>query len=131
MKMGSLDQDVKLLKTKLQNSVRSSSKCLKADKAANLTMYVPNRRSTKRRWSTTAADQDVASPAKVIRIAETVFMQNKIVEKAVTENNSVGSRKIVSLKQESDLESAKSSTLTGNLKTKSKFGRHVKDCKQQ
>merc|ERR1719427_2272261 len=63
--MGSLDQDVKLLRTKLQNSVQ-----------------VPNaRRSTKRRWSTTAADQDVASPAKVIRIAETVFMQNKIVEK--------------------------------------------------
>merc|ERR1719427_2596147 len=74
--MGSLDQDVKLLRTKLQNSVRSSSKCSKADKTANLTMNVPNRRSTKRRWSTTAANQDVASPAKVIRIVETVFMQN-------------------------------------------------------
>jgi len=123
VKMGSLDQDVKLLRTKLQNSVRSNSKNAKT---ANLTMNVPNRRSTKRRWSTTAADQDLASPAKVIRIAETVFMQNK------AENSSVGSRKVVSLKQESDLESAKSSTLTGkSLKTKSKFGRHVEDCKQQ
>jgi len=132
VKMGSLDQDVKLLRTKLQNSFRSSSKCSKTAKTANLTTTLPNRSSAKRRWSATAADQDVASPAKVIKMAETAFMQNKSVETALSANSSEGSRKLVSKKQESDLESAKSSTLTvKNLKTKSKFGRNLEDCKQQ
>jgi len=132
VKMGSLDQDVKLLRTKLQNSFRSSSKCSKTAKTANLTTTLPNRSSAKRRWSATAADQDVASPAKVIKMAETAFMQNKSVETALSANISEGSRKIVSKKQGSDLESAKSSPLTGkSLKTKSKFGRNLEDCKQQ
>jgi len=132
VKMGSLDQDVKLLRTKLQNSFRSSSKCLKTAKTANLTTTLPNRSSTKRRWSATVADQDVASPAKVIKMAETEFMEKKSVKTAPSANSREGSRKIVSKKQESDLEFVKSSTLTGkSLKTKSKFGRNLEDCKQQ
>jgi hypothetical protein len=71
VKMASLDQDVLLLKRRLQSSVRSKSKISNlTSKPERLTL--PYCTSTKkRRWS--PSENDPASPAKMIKTAETTY----------------------------------------------------------
>jgi len=68
-KMASLDEDVFVLKRRLQGSMRSKKKDHKANNAIEMKFLEPPNTSTKKR-SISCMDEQVMSPAKVIKISK-------------------------------------------------------------
>merc|ERR1719470_756384 len=111
VKMASLDQDVLLLKRRLQSSVRSR-------KPERLTL--PYCTSTKkRRWSHN--ENDSASPAKMIKIADTSYSTKSCASADTVTEKSDEMKKTV-------VEPTSSGKSVPIVKTKSKLGRQMEDC---
>ena len=95
VKMESLNRDVKLLRSRLQNNIRRSNsnlKCPNMTAENSLTMTMPSNKSIKRRW--TVEDQDLTSPAKIIKLAETTFTHNHTVKAPISKSGTTRSRQL-------------------------------------
>jgi len=129
VKMASLDQDVLHLKRRILSSRRSKTHISKSTvNSENLTL--PFCTSTKkRRWSQ-AENDPTASPAKIIKIAETTFC-TKASASSETATLESDQTKMVREEQLIEVEPTRLGRSASSVKTRSKLGRQIGDCKQQ
>merc|ERR1719318_2195352 len=129
VKMASLDKDVLHLKRRLQSSLRSKTSISKTTfNSENLPL--PYCTSTKkRRWSTSESDP-AASPAKIIKIAETTFSTKPSASSEMAALN-CDHPKIAGGEQSTSSEPTRIGRSVSSVKAKSKLGRQIGDCKQQ